>query len=148
MPRRAQVSRAPGIPSGCGAAGSGGRMDDGEDVDTTVIAMSSLLAFGAATAPQGELLRCARAFVGAGRGPSGSMLLFHRRTRRAMTNLQYQRPSAPPHRGLDGEEQARMLEGACPLCLDCEQMVSCNRLCCLEATINHVGWGYMPAVPQ
>ena len=46
MPRRAQVSRAPGIPSGCGAAGSGGRMDDGEDVDTTVIAMSSLLAFG------------------------------------------------------------------------------------------------------
>ncbi|TNJ27629.1 hypothetical protein GMRT_23223 [Giardia muris] len=121
-------------------------MDDGEDVDTTIIAMSSLLEFGAATAPQGELLRCARSFMGAGRGPSGSMLLFHRR--RGMTNLQYQRPSAPPHRWLDSEEQARMLEGTCPLCLECEQMVGCNRLRCLEATTNHVGRGHIPAVPQ
>ncbi|TNJ29616.1 hypothetical protein GMRT_20411 [Giardia muris] len=145
MPRRVQVPQAPGIPSRCGAAGSDGRMDDGEDVDTTVIAMGSLLEFGAATAPQGELLRCARSFMGAGRGPSGSMLLFHRR--RAMTNLQYQRPPAPPHRGLDSEEQARMLEGACLLCLECEQMVGCN-LHCLEATTNHVGRGYIPAVPQ
>ncbi|TNJ26196.1 hypothetical protein GMRT_24452 [Giardia muris] len=107
---------------------------------------SSLLEFDAAIAPQGELLMCTRSFMGAGRGPSGSMLLFHRR--RAMTNLQYQRPSAPPHRGLDSEEQARMLEDACPLCLECEQMVSCNRLHCLEATTNHVSRGYIPAVPQ